>query len=151
MNAPHDVMPGGARLSRRAEALGTENAFVVLAEVNALVRQGRDIVSFCIGQPDFATPSNVQVAAIWSSSVPISTGRFARSFCGSNGLVTIPSIGARTFNCSICSSRIDSCSMALLSLISCSACSPMFCCRSSVRDARGSCAWRNRRRSCAEC
>jgi aspartate/methionine/tyrosine aminotransferase len=52
------------RLSRRAESLGTENAFVVLAEVNALVRQGKDIVSFCIGQPDFPTPPNVQEAAI---------------------------------------------------------------------------------------
>ena len=52
------------KLSRRAESLGTENAFVVLAEVNALVRQGKDIVSFCIGQPDFPTPPNVQAAAI---------------------------------------------------------------------------------------
>ena len=51
-------------LSRRAESLGTENAFVVLAEVNALVRGGADIVSFCIGQPDFPTPPNVQAAAI---------------------------------------------------------------------------------------
>ena len=52
------------KLSRRAESLGTENAFVVLAEVNALVRQGKDIVSFCIGQPDFPTPPNVQAAAV---------------------------------------------------------------------------------------
>ena len=52
------------RLSRRAESLGTENAFVVLAEVNALQRAGKDIVSFCIGQPDFPTPVNVQDAAI---------------------------------------------------------------------------------------
>lgn len=52
------------KLSRRAESLGTENAFVVLAEVNALVRQGQDIVSFCIGQPDFPTPRNVQEVAI---------------------------------------------------------------------------------------
>jgi aspartate/methionine/tyrosine aminotransferase len=52
------------RLSRRAESLGTENAFVVLAEVNALQREGRDIVSFCIGQPDFPTPRYVQEAAI---------------------------------------------------------------------------------------
>jgi aspartate aminotransferase len=51
-------------LSRRAESLGTENAFVVLAEVNALVRQGKDVVSFCIGQPNFPTPRNVQDAAI---------------------------------------------------------------------------------------
>ena len=60
MNAPH-IVP---RISRRGESLGTENAFVVLAEVNDLVREGRDIVSFCIGQPDFPTPVNVQDAAI---------------------------------------------------------------------------------------
>ena len=51
-------------ISRRAESLGTENAFVVLAEVNALARQGKDIISFCIGQPDFPAPDNVQEAAI---------------------------------------------------------------------------------------
>ena len=51
-------------ISRRASSLGTENAFVVLAEVNALARQGKDIVSFCIGQPDFPAPDNVQEAAI---------------------------------------------------------------------------------------
>jgi aspartate/methionine/tyrosine aminotransferase len=62
MNAPHtSIVP---RLSRRGESLGTENAFVVLAEVNALVRQGRDIISFCIGQPDFPTPEHVQDAAV---------------------------------------------------------------------------------------
>ena len=60
MNAPMTA----PRLSRRADSLGTENAFVVLAEVNALVRQGKDIVSFCIGQPDFPTPPNVRAAAI---------------------------------------------------------------------------------------
>ena len=60
MNAPH-IVP---RISRRGESLGTENAFVVLAEVNDLVRKGRDIVSFCIGQPDFPTPVNIQDAAI---------------------------------------------------------------------------------------
>ncbi len=52
------------RLSRRAGSLGTENAFVVLAEVNRLVREGQDIVSFCIGQPDFPTPTHIQDAAI---------------------------------------------------------------------------------------
>ncbi|HVL36718.1 MAG TPA: pyridoxal phosphate-dependent aminotransferase [Burkholderiales bacterium] len=51
-------------ISKRASDLGTENAFVVLAEVNALVRQGRDVISFCIGQPDFPAPANVQEAAI---------------------------------------------------------------------------------------
>ncbi len=51
-------------LSKRAASLGTENAFVVLAEVNALARSGRDIVSFCIGQPDFPTPVHIQDAAV---------------------------------------------------------------------------------------
>jgi aspartate/methionine/tyrosine aminotransferase len=64
MNAPRDGAKAAPRTSRRADSLGTENAFVVLAEVNALVRQGRDIVSFCIGQPDFPTPVNIQDAAV---------------------------------------------------------------------------------------
>ena len=51
-------------ISRRTSELGTENAFVVLAEVNALARQGKDIISFCIGQPDFHTPAHIQEAAI---------------------------------------------------------------------------------------
>jgi len=52
------------KISRRTAELGTENAFVVLAEVNDLVRTGKDIISFCIGQPDFHTPANVQDAAV---------------------------------------------------------------------------------------
>jgi aspartate aminotransferase len=52
------------QLSQRAGSLGTENAFVVLGEVNNLIRQGRDIISFCIGQPDFPTPINIQDAAV---------------------------------------------------------------------------------------
>ncbi|MBI1397281.1 MAG: aminotransferase class I/II-fold pyridoxal phosphate-dependent enzyme [Betaproteobacteria bacterium] len=51
-------------VSKRAQELGTENAFVVLAEVNELVRQGKDVISFCIGQPDFPTPVNIQDAAV---------------------------------------------------------------------------------------
>jgi len=53
-----------ADISHRARELGTENAFVVLAEVNALIRQGKDVISFCIGQPDFHTPVNIQDAAV---------------------------------------------------------------------------------------
>ena len=67
MNAAHPAHAPVATvppLSRRADSLGTENAFVVLAEVNALARSGKDIVSFCIGQPDFPTPHNIQDAAI---------------------------------------------------------------------------------------
>src|SRR3990170_1713359 len=57
-------MPVMPEISQRAQSLGTENAFVVLAEVNALARQGKDIISFCIGQPDFPAPVHVQEAAI---------------------------------------------------------------------------------------
>jgi aspartate/methionine/tyrosine aminotransferase len=53
-----------ADISAHARELGTENAFVVLAEVNALIRQGKDVISFCIGQPDFHTPENIQDAAV---------------------------------------------------------------------------------------
>ena len=51
-------------LSRRARELGTENAFVVLGEVEALKAKGEEILSFCIGQPDFTTPDNIRVAGI---------------------------------------------------------------------------------------
>ncbi len=51
-------------ISKRTQALGTENAFVVLAEVNRLIADGRSVVSFCIGQPDFLPPDHARVAAI---------------------------------------------------------------------------------------
>ena len=51
-------------LSKRANDLGTENAFVVLAEVNGLIAKGEDILSFCIGQPDFVTPDPIRLAAV---------------------------------------------------------------------------------------
>ena len=53
-----------AEISHRADQLGTENAFVVLSEVNELLRLGRPVISFCIGQPDFRTPDHVCEAAI---------------------------------------------------------------------------------------
>lgn len=51
-------------VSQRAQGLGTENAFIALAEVNKLIREGRDVISFCIGQPDFHTPMNIQDAGV---------------------------------------------------------------------------------------
>jgi len=52
------------KLAERMQRLGTENAFVVLAEVNKLKAEGRDIISFAIGEPDFNTPQNIKNAAI---------------------------------------------------------------------------------------
>ncbi len=51
------------RLADRAARLGTETAFEVLARVNELKAQGRDIISFGIGEPDFETPDNIKEAA----------------------------------------------------------------------------------------
>jgi aspartate aminotransferase len=51
-------------ISKRSRELGTENAFVVLGEVAKLQAAGKDIVSFCIGQPDFGTPDHIRLAGI---------------------------------------------------------------------------------------
>lgn len=50
-------------LSKRAQNLGTENAFVVLQEVSNLQSKGKDIINFCIGQPDFDTPNYIKEGA----------------------------------------------------------------------------------------
>jgi aspartate aminotransferase len=52
------------KLSRRVRELGTENAFVVLGEVEKLQAAGQEIISFCIGQPDFPTPDHIRLAGI---------------------------------------------------------------------------------------
>lgn len=43
--------------------LGSETAFTVLSVVNKLRAEGKDIVSFGIGEPDFPTPAHVKAAA----------------------------------------------------------------------------------------
>ncbi len=53
-----------AGISDRTSNLGTENAFVVLGEVNKRKAKGEDLISFCIGQPDFDSPQPVKDAAI---------------------------------------------------------------------------------------
>ncbi|MCZ6532492.1 MAG: pyridoxal phosphate-dependent aminotransferase [SAR324 cluster bacterium] len=50
-------------VSKRTESLGTEHAFVVLAEVNRLIAEGKPVISFAIGQPDYVTPGNIIAAA----------------------------------------------------------------------------------------
>jgi len=52
------------KLAKRIDRLGSENAFVVLAEVTKLKEQGRDIINFGVGEPDFDTPSNLKTAGI---------------------------------------------------------------------------------------
>lgn len=52
------------RLADKMYTLGTETAFEVLAEVVKLQEQGKDIISFAIGEPDFNTPENIKEAGI---------------------------------------------------------------------------------------
>ncbi len=79
-------------ISRRSSQLGTENAFVVLAEVSALQRAGKDIVSFCIGQPDFPTPRNICDAAIQA----INDGK--HGYTPSAGIVELREAAAKFVN-----------------------------------------------------
>lgn len=50
--------------AQRMERLGTETAFEVLARAKALEAQGREILHFEIGEPDFDTPVHIKEAAI---------------------------------------------------------------------------------------
>ena len=52
------------KLASRLFQLGPEGAFTVLAAAGELERQGRSIIHFEIGQPDFNTFSNISDAAI---------------------------------------------------------------------------------------
>lgn len=51
------------QFAERMSRLGTETAFEVLAQVKKLEAEGKSIVSFCIGEPDFDTPKNIIKAA----------------------------------------------------------------------------------------
>jgi len=51
------------RYAKSMSRLGTETAFAVLDQVKKLKAEGKDIVSFCIGEPDFDTPKNIRDAA----------------------------------------------------------------------------------------
>jgi aspartate aminotransferase len=44
--------------------LGTEAAFDVFAQVLALRAQGKNVISFCVGEPDFDTPQNIKNTGI---------------------------------------------------------------------------------------
>lgn len=52
------------KLADNMNRLGTETAFDILARAAELQRQGRDIISLGIGQPDFKTPAHIVEAAI---------------------------------------------------------------------------------------
>src|ERR1043165_2324127 len=47
-------------LARRMSRLGTETAFDVLARVKKLQAEGKSVVSFALGEPDFDTPMHIR-------------------------------------------------------------------------------------------
>lgn len=51
-------------LSTRMSRLGMENNFLILAKAKELERQGKEILHFEIGDPDFATPQYIRDAGI---------------------------------------------------------------------------------------
>lgn len=53
-----------SRLASRMSVLDREGAFAVLAHAEMLEREGREIIHFEIGQPDFPTPRNITQAGI---------------------------------------------------------------------------------------
>ncbi|MFH1075139.1 MAG: pyridoxal phosphate-dependent aminotransferase [Candidatus Firestonebacteria bacterium] len=52
------------QLAKRMGRLGTETAFEVAALVGKLRLQGKDIITFGLGEPDFDTPMNIKQACI---------------------------------------------------------------------------------------
>jgi aspartate aminotransferase len=52
------------QLARRMGRLGTESAFAVLAQAQALEATGRQVVHLEIGEPDFPTPPHIVEAAV---------------------------------------------------------------------------------------
>src|SRR6476620_3681947 len=76
------------RLAARAERLGTEGAFSVLARAKELERQGRDVIHLEIGEPDFDTPAHISESA-WAA---IRSG--ATRYCPSAGLPELREVAA---------------------------------------------------------
>ncbi len=52
------------KVSKKIINLETESAFAILAKATKLSSEGKDIINLGIGQPDFATPKNIQEAGI---------------------------------------------------------------------------------------
>ena len=52
------------KFAERTKTMGTEGAFEVLAKAKKLEAEGREILHFEIGEPDFDTPMNIKDAAI---------------------------------------------------------------------------------------
>ena len=63
------------KTAERVNRLGIENAFEVLKEVQKLEAQGKQIISFAIGEPDFDTPEHIKEACVQALRVRQSARR----------------------------------------------------------------------------
>ena len=61
--SPIKVADGLPPLARRMSLLGTESAFDVLARVKKLQAEGKSVLSFALGEPDFDSPKHVNASA----------------------------------------------------------------------------------------
>ena len=90
--------------ARKMSRLGTESAFKVLAQAQALEAKGIEVIHLEIGEPDFDTPPNIRDAAIKA----INNGD--THYCNSQGLIElrreIAREVARTRHVSVDPSRI---------------------------------------------
>jgi len=91
-------------LSKKMARLGTETAFKVLTQAQALEAKGMDVVHLEIGEPDFDTPKNICDA---------STGAMNKGYthyCNSQGILPLRAEIAkqieRTRGVSVCPERI---------------------------------------------
>ncbi|TES91680.1 MAG: pyridoxal phosphate-dependent aminotransferase, partial [Candidatus Cloacimonadota bacterium] len=71
------------KLSSSMARLGTETAFQVLAQAQALEAKGVEVVHLEIGEPDFDTPKNVCNAANEG------LGKGLTHYCNAQGLVEL--------------------------------------------------------------
>ena len=77
------------RLSKKMARLGTESAFRVMAQAQALEARGIDVIHLEIGEPDYATPANIAEAAARA----VKDGY--THYCNSQGIVQLRTTIAR--------------------------------------------------------
>src|SRR4051812_38258099 len=60
---PKGIAVGSSRISRRAAAIPPSETLALAARAKALKAQGRNVIDFSVGEPDFVTPTPALQAA----------------------------------------------------------------------------------------
>jgi aspartate/methionine/tyrosine aminotransferase len=71
-----------SRWAQAVAELKNEGAYAVLAKATALEQQGKDVVHFEIGQPDYPTPQHIVEAGVAAMTGGKTT--YANEICGSH-------------------------------------------------------------------